>query len=67
MVWKHNAGKHNIHDGCMIGDKNIRNTFVFFLFRKFNEIIPETHSVKHSETPDPDKFIAVFIMLFVKG
>ena len=67
MVWKDNAGKHNVHDRCMIRDENIRNTFVFLLFRKFNEIISETHSVKHSETPESDKFIAVLIMLFVKG
>lgn len=51
----------------MIGDKNIRYIFVFFLFRKLNQVISEAHSVEHTETPESDKFIAVFIMLFVKG
>lgn len=67
MIRKQDADKHNIHNGRMVGDKDIRCILIFFLFRKFNQIISEAHPVKHAETPEPDKFIAVFIMLFIKG
>ncbi len=61
------AGKHNIHNGSMIRNENVRFTFVFFLVRKIDEIVPQTHAVKHSKTPDPDKFVSIFVMLFIKG
>jgi hypothetical protein len=49
----------------MIGNNNI--LFVLsFLIRKLDEFISEAHSVKHSVAPEPDKFISIFIMLFIK-
>jgi len=61
------TGKHNIHNGGMVGYKNVRFTFVFFLVGKMGEVISQTHAVKHSETPDTDKFVSVFVMFFIKG
>ncbi len=66
MIWKQNADKHDIHDRGVVGDKNIRYILIFFLSGEFNKIISETHSVEHSETPDSDQLIAVFIMFFIK-
>lgn len=61
-----NAGKHDIHDRGMIGDKNILLAFILLLSRKFNKVIPETHSIKHSETPQADKFIGIPVMFFAE-
>lgn len=66
MIREQNADKHNIHDRGVVRDKNVRYIFIFFLGGELNKVIPETHSVEHSETPEPDKLITVFIMFFIK-
>lgn len=51
----------------MIGNENILSVPVFFLFRKSDEIISETHSIEHPETPESDELISILVMLFIKG
>ncbi len=65
-MWKKYTGEHDIHDGSMIRNENVLFIPIFFLLRKLDEIISEAHSIKHSKTPDADKFIRIFIMLFIK-
>lgn len=60
------AGEHDIHDGGMVRDKNILFVFVLFLIGKPDEFISQSHTVKHSETPDPDEPVSMFIMLFTE-
>lgn len=67
MVWHQDAGKHDIHNGSVIRNENVWFAFIFFLVRKIREVISQTHTVEHPETPDADKFVSVFVMLFIEG
>ncbi len=64
---KQDAGKHDIHNRSMIGDKNVLLIFIFLLIRKLDQVIPETHSIEHSEAPEAYKLIRILVMFFAKG
>ena len=67
MIWKQNARQHNVHNGSVIGYDNVRLIFINLLTRFADKPVPETHTVKHSDSPESYKKITMFIILLPDG
>lgn len=46
MVWEKYDGKHDVHDGGMIGDNHILQFRIYFLLRQRLKSITKTHPVE---------------------
>lgn len=67
MVFTKNAHQHNVHNGGMVGNKNVLLVFIKLLSGQFRHFIPQSHSVEHAAAPVPDKTVGMAVMFFAVG
>jgi len=48
----------------MVGNDKVRLIFIDFFCGLENLFISETHSIEHSDGPDADEKVTVFVMFF---